>query len=236
MRLRQSGVGVPCTHRHVFAKQFPQIAPYIQWMLWAWIAPFVLFVNRGNFIFSNIGLNLLHHFKHHTVRINFTQYNVNLSTRFTPEAGITLPDGWVPAPLTEDMRKKHFYFYATNQQNGGTVLMRARPRAGVSSMMEFAELQRTSTSGNLIDASATEIAELQVQGLPAWRFEVQGLLKTNRKDVTSITTIIDAGKEIVEIDIPMQTSYFADAEEDMLALTENVTGLDAFALQPNAAD
>jgi len=146
---------------------------------------------------------------------------------FNSKAGIDLPDGWESVKLSDELKAKLYFFYATNRTIDAGLLMSAARRAGIKDMSEFAKTRRTSQMVALNDAHSSDVEQFQINGTQAWRFEVAGILKSNGKDITYLITLIDGGTEVVELKTWIYSAAFSGHKTELGTLAYNIVGLDA---------
>lgn len=144
-------------------------------------------------------------------------------TAFTSSAGIDLPVGWSSSELTADLKSKGFFFSATNRTIDAGLLLNSTRRAGITSLMELSKSRRVAQLANLKDARASDIEELQINGFPAWRFEVTGT-GTKGRDFSYLVTLIDTGVEIVDIHAFMLSASYGEHREELRSLASNIKG------------
>jgi len=148
---------------------------------------------------------------------------------FSSKAGIDLPDGWEPMQLNDSVKAKGYFFQARNRTIDAGLLMSASKRAGVTDMLEFAKTRKMNQMAALKEAQGSEIEQILINGMQAWRFEVAGKSPTSGKDFTWQLTFIDAGSEIVDIRTFMFTVGYAAHKEELERLAYNIKG---FASEP----
>src|ERR1700693_5644125 len=56
---------------------------------------------------------------------------------FTSKAGIDLPDGWAPIPVTDQLKARGYFFQAVNRTIDAGLLMSSGKREGVTDMLEY---------------------------------------------------------------------------------------------------
>jgi len=144
---------------------------------------------------------------------------------FNVNAGIFLPDGWTQVKQNCGIASKGFFFFAANKALNAGLLISDKPRSEFPDMKIFAKNKRDEQIANLDSPQASDIEELLVNGRPAWRFQVTGTMRTNKKDFTYLITIIDSGKEIVMVLASIIKESFAENQEDLNQLAFDVKGL-----------
>ena len=158
------------------------------------------------------------------------------ASSFTSKAGIDLPDGWAPIPVTEQLKVKGYFFQALNRTIDAGLLLSAGKREGITDMLEFCKTKRTSQIAALNDGHGSEIEQLFINGLPAWRFEVSGKSKTSGSESTLLLTFIDAGTEVVDIRAYTQTAGYPSHAESLKRLAFNIKGFAASADTPSVVN
>lgn len=143
---------------------------------------------------------------------------------FTSTAGIDLPDGWAPMEMTSAIKEKGYFFMASNRTVNAGLLMSVSKRAGITDMLEFAKAKQIAQIVTLKDGVKSNIEKIQVNSMPAWRFEVSGVGVKGINNTYQIT-IIDSGAEIVIINAFMYTASYADHATQLGLLASNIKGL-----------
>ena len=123
---------------------------------------------------------------------------VSGSTASTPKAGIDLPDEWESKEVPTNIIEKGYFFYAVNKTIDAGLVVSAVKRHGVADVTGYARAGRLAQMHSLGDAKESDIEELQVNGMQAWRFEVTGKDWTGWS-ITYLTTYIDVGTEVLGV-------------------------------------
>lgn len=150
------------------------------------------------------------------------------ATPFNPDAGIYLPEGWRKQKLScaTMSKKKDIFFHAVNETIGAHFFMDDIARSRITSMADFAKTLRDRQSTNLGNPQPSEIEALEINGMPAWRFHVQGELKATQKEMVYTITIIDRGNDIVLLNAYLPAGLYADHVDELDDLAFDVKGLD----------
>ena len=151
------------------------------------------------------------------------------ATPYNPDAGIYLPEGWSMQKLScaSLAKKKDVFFSARNETLDGRFLMDNVPRSRVStSMAVYAKALSARQASNLDNGISSEIEELQIGDYPAWRFHVQGELKSTHQAFVFIVTIIDHGNDIILLSIYLPAQHYSEHAEELNEISYGIKGLD----------
>ena len=143
---------------------------------------------------------------------------------FSSKAGIELPEGWTPQKVSEQLRSRDIFFYASNKSLEAGLIMSAIPRAGIGDIDEFVKNRESSQAAKLTGTQASEIEQLNINGMPAYRFVVSGTTQTG-KNMTYHATLIDSGSEIVYLNSWIYTVNYPDHRTELGKLAYDVIGL-----------
>jgi hypothetical protein len=142
----------------------------------------------------------------------------------TTSAKIDLPDGWEPRPLTDAMKIAGSILLALNRTIDSGLGLLTTKRSGITDMLTFANTKRASQAGRLQDAQQSAVTQLVINGLPAWRFDVTGKVKSGQT-FTYLHTIFESDQEIVTVLVWASPSGFALHKESLLKIVDSLTGL-----------
>ena len=148
------------------------------------------------------------------------------ATTFNSKAGIELPEGWDSITLTDQQKANGIILSVRNPTIGAGMVMSAAKRQGITNMQEFAKTKRISMMSGLTEAHQTEIEQLEVNGMPAWRFEAAGKVKTGH-DFSYLYTLIDGGTEIIVVNAFIPTAGFAERKAYLSNLVYGINGLNS---------
>lgn len=150
------------------------------------------------------------------------------ATPFNPDAGIYLPEGWQKQKLScaTLSKKKEVFFHAVNETIGARLIMDDIARSRITSLADYAKTLRDRQTTNLGNPQPSEIEELQINGMAAWRFHVQGELKASHKDMVYIITLIDHGDDIVLLNTFLPAGLYSDHVDELDDLAYDIKGLD----------
>ena len=142
--------------------------------------------------------------------IPFTVY----SKAFNSKAGIELPNGWSSSHPSKRLEEKGYFFYATNMSISAYLTMTTTNREDITDVLEFAKARRASQVAYISNEQQSDIEQLQVNGMPAWRFVVRGKLPNNNQEITFMSTMIDSGTEVLELKSWIYSEkYYAHRDE-----------------------
>lgn len=135
-----------------------------------------------------------------------------------------LPVGFDMKPITDAQKNISVVFYAINRTSDIGVLVIAEPHAGVTDLMSYAMTKRANQEGRLADTESSEITKMNINGRPAYRYEVSGSLKTAMK-LTYTTTIIEGADQIILVNAWTGAANFIQRKSEMENLAERVNGI-----------
>jgi hypothetical protein len=148
------------------------------------------------------------------------------TTAFKSNAGIELPIGWAVGNLNDDLKSKHYIFYALNRTIDAGLVLGAVKRDAITAMLEFAKARRTSQMAALNDAVSTEITQVDINGFAAWRFEVTGKNQKTGKEFTYGTTLVESEREVVEIRTFMFAASYDNYRDQLNNLALGIRGIE----------
>ena len=148
------------------------------------------------------------------------------SIPFKSNASIELPTGWASADLTDELKRQNYIFHAINRTIDAGLLLGTVKRDTITDMLEFVKTTRTAQLVALKDATSTDIQKIEVNGFPAWRFDVSGKVPTKGMDLTYSLTVIESGNEAVGVKTWILTASFPDHKEQLYSLASDVRGLE----------
>lgn len=115
--------------------------------------------------------------------------------------------------------------FTTNRTINSGLFLRTTKRSGITDMMAFADSQKADQVNRLDDVKQSEISQLVINGLPAWRFEVTGKGKTSKLTITYLLTVFEGDEEIVIVNTWTAATGFAQQKESLLKIVDSLTGL-----------
>jgi len=146
-----------------------------------------------------------------------------------PDAGIYLPEGWKMQKLScaALAKKKDIFFSAHNEALDGRFIMDDVPRSRIATSIDvYARAFSKKQASNLDNGVVSEIEELQIGEYPAWRFHVQGELKTTHKPMVFIVTMIDHGSDFILINTYLPAEHYAEHADELNEIPYGIKGLD----------
>ena len=157
------------------------------------------------------------------------------STSFTSKAGINLPDGYSPQSLTDLQKFNGALLFAKDNTKDSGVFVTATKREVISDMQTYVANLRVNQTKSLDDTQQSEIEQLTINGMKAWRFETKGKVKNLfGTRYTYLMTVIEGEKEAVAVNAWTYTNnYEYKGKEELKQLALNVTGINA---GPSPAD
>ena len=149
------------------------------------------------------------------------------ATPFNAHAGIALPDGWVPAAFTCKTTAADYFFRARNDSTGSGLLISDFENKLGDNLMNYVKYLRNLQMRPLTDPHATDIEQLQINGKPAFRFEVQGLAQPGNFNSTYVVTIINNGHELIVLKAYAQTDKMKSERAILQQLAFDLGGLNS---------
>lgn len=147
---------------------------------------------------------------------------------FTSKAGINLPDEWKPTPLTDQQKFGGGLLMAKNSTvNDSGLYLGATKRKGAPDMMAVATNSRSALANTVAESQQSEIEQITVNGMRAWRYEVTG--KTRGlfgSKYTYLTTIMEGDQEIVTVRAWTPADTFEKQKESLKQLAGNISGIE----------
>ena len=152
----------------------------------------------------------------------------SMSSSFTSKAGIDLPEGYVPQSLTNLHRFNGYLLRATNSATDSGVLVTSTKREVISDMTNYVSNLRPLQVKALDDAQQSEIEQLTINGMRAWRYETTG--KTKNLFGTRYTyqmTVLEGAKEVLTINAWTTAGNYDEKKAELKQLALNVSGMEA---------
>lgn len=154
------------------------------------------------------------------------------ASEFSSKAGINLPDGYTPQSLTDIQKFNGALLMAKNNATDSGIFITSAKRDVISDVPTFAAKVRENQTKTLDDAEQSDIEQLTINGMKAWRFETNGKVKNLfGTRYTYLITILEGDSEVVSINAWTRTNRYEIEKADMKQLASNVTGLTAPAPQ-----
>ncbi|WP_152555801.1 SHOCT domain-containing protein [Ferriphaselus sp. R-1] len=148
---------------------------------------------------------------------------------FTSKAHIDLPEGWKPTSITEQQKRNGWMLMADNASSNSGLAFGAIRRESVSDMKKLAEDYRQGSISAIAEAQYSEIEQISVNGLKAWRYEVTGKNKfgagVSGKKFTYLTTLIEGGEEVILVRSWTVTSGYEKQKVSFILLAESIQGI-----------
>jgi len=143
-------------------------------------------------------------------------------TPYVSNLRLTLPAGWESKPVPESAAKVWF-LYAVNRNTDVYAALSATTHDGITDMLAYTQTRRAAAIGDLTDAVPSEISQIEINGRRAFRYSVTGKLKAGQT-ITRLLTIIEGPKEIALLNTWTFAANFAQQQDAMAQLAENVVG------------
>jgi hypothetical protein len=139
-------------------------------------------------------------------------------------AKIDVPDSWQERPLSDLQKAGGTMLYMVDEQTHSGVTVATRPRNDVSDADTFAASRVTSQLKKMTDASATPLTKLEVNGMPAWRYEITGRSKTGIA-LTFITTMYLGDEEIIVTSVWTRADQFQAERPVLASIADSLSGV-----------
>lgn len=146
-------------------------------------------------------------------------------TQNTTQAKMDFPEGWESQQVSDSLKANGAIVYALNKTTDSGLLLSATKRSSITDMMAFANSQELGQASRLQDAQQSAITQLEINGLPAWRYEVTGKNKKSGHAFTYLHTIFEGDQEIVIVNVWSTQLGFVQQKESLLKIVDSLTGL-----------
>jgi hypothetical protein len=152
---------------------------------------------------------------------------VEFQFNFQTKSAISLPDDYEVKQPTE-LQKFNGQVLSANakgKRNTGVVI-NARKKDSNSDPAAVASAYEKSHLNFLLDAESKNPEQLTINGLKAWRFEVNGKLKgVFGQQLTYLITVIEGDSEILSLISFTPTQNYAEEKATLLKIVEDIKGL-----------
>lgn len=152
-------------------------------------------------------------------------------TPYSSRLTISLPPGWEKKILLDSMVAGNGILYAVNRNIDAGMLLSASKREGITDLMEYSITRRADQTSKLIDSHESEIAQIDIQGKRAFRFDVTGTLKTGQK-MTYMATIIEGSEEIAYLSTWTTATNYERQKESLSKIANDIVDRPGGAAQP----
>lgn len=188
-------------------------------------------------ILTLLGIRLLHAHKStgstfvtHTNVINGAPFCgvdcQNKKLPVTTSAKIEIPDDWHDKRLSSQMNQdRGFVFRACDGDGAACVMISKADRNGILDMQEFALAKQRKQMSSLRNSSSTDMTELSIDGVRAWRFEVTGDVP-GPLTYTYMVTILDGDAEAIVMTAYAKADKFAANRAVFEKISNSVQGMD----------
>lgn len=140
------------------------------------------------------------------------------------QARIELPDGWIQNPVTDKMIENGFVLHLTSHENPSKgMVLKTIKRSDVADMASYVNSEKIQLEKKFTAPHVSELLQLTINGIPAWRYEVTDKSKGEAALTYSVTTF-EGDKEIVVASVwgPVADASY---EETFLKSVNSLTGL-----------
>ena len=144
-------------------------------------------------------------------------------TQSTSQAKIDLPDGWEVKPMSDAQKLGGTVLLTYNRTIDSWLQIATAKRSGITDMNSYANTRKAIQIARMQDAKASDITELNVGGLRAWRFDVVG--KFNKIDMTISKTLLESSLEVVSVEAWTTTTNYPRVQETLMKIVSSVSGL-----------
>jgi len=142
----------------------------------------------------------------------------------TSNAKIDVPDNWKERPLTEVMKAGGTFLVMYDDQTHSGVIVSTKPRSEVTDMDTFAATRVSSQLNKLKDSAATPMTRVDINGMPAWRYEITGLTKSGQS-LTYITTMYQGEEEVIVTSVWTKADQFAAQRLVLAGVADSLSGV-----------
>ena len=145
---------------------------------------------------------------------------------FSSKAGMDIPDGWEQKPLTDIQRFEGNLLRAENTAQRTGVFVSARGRDSTTDTVAIAQGIANRMISTLEEGKTQNEEQLQINGLKAYRFEVDGKSKgLFHPKFTYVVTLLEAQNELVILNAWSGTGDFAKNKETLQQLAFRIAGV-----------
>lgn len=150
----------------------------------------------------------------------------------TSEARMDVPDGWTARQLTDVQKAGRIVLHAYNKTIDSHLMLATIDRSTVRGTEDYVKSRRAGNLSRLLDAKASDITPLTINGAPAWRYEVTG--REKNVGVSYLFTVLEGDKEIVVASAFTSPANFSDHRTEFAQIADTISGLRAAA--PTASE
>jgi hypothetical protein len=142
----------------------------------------------------------------------------------TTNARIDVPDGWEQRPLTDVMKANGSVLSMYNKESHTGLVLSTIKRDHVSDMAAFADSRLRRQLAKLTDAQPGPITTMEINGIPAWRFEVAGRTKSGTM-LKYMNTLFEGEEEAVVLSAWTSAEAY-DGQRELLAnISDSLSGV-----------
>lgn len=123
------------------------------------------------------------------------------------------------------MKAGRYLLFAKMPSIDAGLLLSAGQRDDNADMLKLSKARQAALVAALEDSRHSEIETIQVNGRPAWRYEVFGKRLHERAsgiDLAYVVTLIDEGTEMVEIKVFSNKESFTARHDDLAKIANNI--------------
>lgn len=142
----------------------------------------------------------------------------------TTNARIDVPDHWDQRPLTDVMKANGSVLFMYNKESRSGLVLSTIKRDHVSDMTAFAESRLRRQLGKLTDAQPGPITTMEVNGIPAWRFEVAGRTKSGTM-LKYMNTLFEGEEEAVVLSTWTTVEAYDGQRELLASISDSLSGV-----------
>lgn len=137
-----------------------------------------------------------------------------------PNITINIPDGWTKEGLS-DISDSDAFLYLRNRTYDAGLLASCIRRDKILDTKQFVDARIIVQSSSLTSSKHTSAEEINVNGKPAWQFEVTGKLRSG-KDVIYYYCIIEGDTEILVLRVFMNPEIFKSIKSEAYSMISSV--------------
>jgi hypothetical protein len=151
----------------------------------------------------------------------------SMSSSFSSKAGIDLPEGYAPKSLTNLQRFNGYLLLASHNATDSGVLVTSTKRDVISEMTTYVTNLRPLQVKALDDAQQSEIEQLTINGMKAWRYETAGKAKNLfGTRYTYQMTVLEGAKEVLAINAWTTSGNYDERKAELSKLAWSVSGVE----------
>lgn len=144
------------------------------------------------------------------------------SSQYHSGISFDLPAGWITKQIPSNLAAEGIFLLAANYAIDSGVAVSSISRSDIADFKAYAGSREQSQVSRLSDAQASKLSEIEVNGQPAYRFTVTGVINGIR--ITYLHTFVEGQSNIVDVNAWTSSSNFPTQQSTLTSLSTRVTG------------